>query len=134
MTLLMEVVKNKYILDDKIEELIELLLNTKNETEADALAKELVSLLDSRQHVLVNIHKANVSSKINIGGVEADIAIAVILRDTLKKKIDCLSLLIKDVNNSLDKLKLMEQRDKYYEDLKAVSMAISKNDLNVDIG
>lgn len=130
MSQLYEVIKEKEALEKKIEEVKSLLL----QEHSDDLAAELVALLELKQGKKINIHRANIASRISIGKTELDITTAVIIRDTVKEKIDYLTLLINDPECRLDKLELMKQRDQYSTEYNLLSMGILKNDLNVSLG
>jgi len=129
MDYLAEIIFSKKILESKIEELKDIL----NNEQSDTMAERLVKLLEEHQSTLIEIHRANIASKLNIGGVEVDVATAVILKKSIEHKINCLTMLIINPECSLDKLELMEQRDIYYKDFKLISIGINRNDLNVTI-
>jgi hypothetical protein len=130
MAQLTEILLQKDVINKKISELQNILLNTQTEN----LASELVELLEKKQNALINIHRANTASHINIGGTKVDITTAVIIRDSIAEKISYLTALIQNQDCSLDKLELMKQRDKYFEEHILISMGIQKNDLNVTLG
>lgn len=129
MAQLYEVLKEKEALEKKIEEVKNLLLVE----HTDEMAAELVALLELKQAKKINIHRANIASKLTIGRSELDITTAVILRDTVKDKIDYLTILIEEPECRLDKLELMKQRDQYFSEYNLLSMGILKNDLNVTL-
>ena len=127
---LYEIIKEKESLERKIEE-IKTLLRTEH---TDDLAEEFVALLELKQSKKINIHRANIASKLNIGNSELDITTAVIIRDTVKEKVDYLTLLIEEPECKLNKLELMKQRDQYLMEYNLLNMGILKNDLNVSLG
>lgn len=127
---LAEVLAKKRILDKKISEVKKILKYEQNDT----LAQELFALLELRQGKLLHIEAANHTSKINIGGTEVTIAVALQIRNTIKEKIDILTILINTQECSLDKIGLQAQRDKYYEEFILLTMGITRNDLNVSVG
>lgn len=127
---LAEVLAKKRILDRKIKEVKSILRYEQNDT----LAQELFALLELRQGKLLHIEAANHTSKINIGGTEVSIAVALHIRNTIKEKIDVLTGLINARECPLDKIELQQQRDKYYDDFILLTMGITRNDLNVSIG
>jgi hypothetical protein len=129
MEYLSEVISKKKILDKKINEIKKTLQTIQNEK----LAKELYSLLDKRQSELIKIRAANAASEISIGGKEVTIDTAVIIRDTIKEKINVLTTLINNEECVLDKVELQNQRDVYYEDYILLAMGIKRNDLQVRI-
>jgi len=127
---LTEVIAQKKLYDKKINE-IKKLLRVKPD---ELLAQELMDLLEMRQGKLININSANEKSNINLGGTEITISVAVMIRDTIKDKINILTELINDPESSLDKLQLLEQRDKHFNEYTLINMGIQRNDLNVTIG
>lgn len=129
MEYLSEVLSKKKILDKKINEIKKILQTTQTEK----LAKELYDLLDKRQSELLKIRAANTASKISIGGNEVSIDTAVIIRDTIKEKINVLTTLINNEECVLDKVELQNQRDVYYKDYILLVMGIERNDLQVRI-
>lgn len=127
MSQLTEIIANKNMVDIKIAELRAILVSEQDED----IAKKLMSLLDDRQNLLISIHRANITSKISIGSADIDIATAIIIRDSIEDKFICLSELITNKECVLDKLKLMEQRDRYFDEHTLIDMGIQRNDLNV---
>ena len=127
---LSELLKNKKVLDKKIEELARALDTDQDEK----LAKALFNLIDARQSSLLQIDAANHNSLINLSGTEVTITVAIIVRDTIKGKIEVLTSLIENEHCKLDKLELQHQRDKFYEEYNLLSMGIERNDLQVKIG
>jgi hypothetical protein len=130
MAQLMEVLAQKRMLDQKIDELQEMLVDK----QSDELAAVLIGFLDDKQSNLINIHRANIASKINLGGTDIDIATAVIIRDSIESKFIYLTELIQNPECELDKLELMKQRDRYFDEYSLIDMGIQKNDLNVTLG
>lgn len=130
MAQLIEVIAQKKMLDKKISELRCILLSEQN----DDLAQELLAAVELRQGKLINIHMANIASMIKIGGTEMNIGVAVIIRDTIKLKIDSLTELIESSDCTLDKLELMKQRQKHFDEYTLIDMGIQKNDLSVTLG
>lgn len=125
---LYEVIEQKKIIDRKIGEIKNILVSSPTED----LAKELISLIDEKQTLLVKINIANNDSQVSVGSQQIKVTNAVILRDTVKNKVDLLTELI-DSDTGLDKLNLIEQRDKYFNDLTLIEMIIKQNDLNVNV-
>jgi len=130
MPLLFEILTDKKMLDTKIEEIKSILLHE----QTDDLAQELFALLELRQSKILNIIKANSVSKLNIGGTEIDITTAVVIRNTIKEKIDFLTDMINNKDCDLNKIGLQQQRDKHYSEYVLLSMGIKRNDLTVIVG
>ena len=93
---LAEVIAQKRLYDQKIEELRRVL----QVRQTEELAQELMDLLEMRQAKCININKANEKSTINLGGTDISITIAVMIRDTIKSKIDILTELINDPDSA----------------------------------
>jgi len=62
-----------------------------------------------------------------------DIATAIIIRDGIADKVSYTTELIDNPDSTLDKLELMKQRDRYFEEYTLIDMGIQKNDLNVTL-
>lgn len=124
-----ELVAQKKVLDKKIKELKSLIKINPSED----LASELFRLIEQKQNKLLNINAANNISKINIGGTEVSVSTALVIRNTIKEKIDVLSMLISDKNNELEKLSLQKQRDSFYDEYILLTLGVMKNDLRVTI-
>lgn len=130
MTQLYEVLAHKKILDKKIKELRKLLSIEQDED----LAEELLATLELKQSKLITIHLSNKDTKISIGETELDIATAVIIRDTIKERINYVTDLISNPECHLNKLELMRQREKYFEEYVIISSRILQSDVNLKIG
>ena len=124
-----ELVAQKKVLDKKIKELKSLIKSAPSED----LASELFRLIERKQNKLLSIDAANSISKINIGGTDVTISTALLIRNTIKEKIDILSMLISDTNNELEKLPLQKQRDNFYDEYILLTLGVMKNDLRVTI-
>jgi hypothetical protein len=127
---LIELIAQKKMYDQKIREVRKLL----EVRPSEELAYELLDLLEIRQGKLISINRANEQSTLNLGGTDITITLAVMIRDTIKAKMDVLTKLINNPENGLDKIKLLEQRDKHFNEYTLISMGITKNDLNVKVG
>lgn len=127
---LIELMAQKKMYDQKIREVRKLLEVRPSED----LAYELLDLLEIRQGKLISINRANEQSTLNLGGTDITITLAVMIRDTIKAKMDVLTSLINNPDNGLDKIKLLEQRDKHFNEYTLISMGVTKNDLNVKVG
>ncbi len=130
MPYLYELLSDKIMLDVKIDEIKSILKYEQN----DNLAQELFALLELRQSKLLNISTANNMSKMNVGGTEINISTAVIIRTTIKEKIDILTDMINNRDCHLDKIELQKQRDRYHGEYTLLSMGIKRNDLTVTVG
>jgi hypothetical protein len=126
---LAELILQKKIFDKKVNELIKILF----QQQTDEIAEELRAALELRQGLLLRIKAANEASKLVIGNSEISISGALVLKETLDKQIEVLTLLIEDPDCRLDKVDLQRKRDKYYEECSLLSMAIQRNDLTVTV-
>lgn len=124
-----ELVYKKEVIDIKIKELEKIIRYNTDDSTADRLWE----LLSDRQSILININKANSESKIIVGGMEISIFIAVEIRKTMEKKIKILTEIIEDKDCSLDKLELIDQRDKVFDEHALLSMGILQSDLKVSV-
>jgi len=127
---LVEVIAHKNFIKQKLSE-VSRCLET-NQTEE--LAAEFMDLLEQLQTKLININSANQQSTLNLGGMDIPISVAVIIRDTMKSKMDVLTNLIDNPDCKLSKLDLIRQRDNYFNEYILMSMGIQKNDLSVRVG
>lgn len=129
MAYLFELVSDYNILSKKIKEIKDILVYKQTED----LAQELFSLLELKQSKLLHITEANNLSKMNVGGTEISVSVVIIIRNTIKEKIDLLTSMINNKECNLDKIELQRQRDKYYSEYTLLTMGINKNDLIVTI-
>ena len=126
---LTELLDRKAILNLKIRELAQILAGE----QSNELANALFELIQEKQKILLNIKRANEVGKINIGESEIDLGTAVIIRDTMREKIDIITSIINSDSCKLDKLELQKQRDALYSDYILVAMEISRSDLEVTL-
>lgn len=130
MPYLFELLTDKIMLDTKIDEIKSILKREQN----DNLAQELFYLFELRQSKLLHISMANNISKLSVGENEINITTALIIRKTIKEKIDVLTDMINNKDCHLDKIELQKQRDRYNDEYVLLSMGIKRNDLTVTIG
>jgi hypothetical protein len=129
MPYLFELLTDKTMIDIKISEIKSILKHEQK----DSLAQELFRLFELKQSKLLYISAANNTSKLNIGENEINITTALIIRKTIKEKIDILTDMINNKDCSLDKMELQKQRDRYYDEYILLSMGIKRNDLTITI-
>jgi hypothetical protein len=129
MAYLFELISDYNILNKKIKE-IKTILSFK---QTEDLAKELFNILELKQTKLLHITEANNLSKMNVGGTEISVSTVIIIRNTIKEKIDLLTSMIDNKDCNLDKIELQRQRDKYYSEYILLTMGINRNDLTVTI-
>ena len=127
---LYELLIRKRFLDNKIHELKE---HLHRNSDSEALASNLFSLLEERQNALIRIEEANTKRTITIGSTDVPVSTAVKVRKTLQSKIKIISDLIGDENCSLDPVALIKQRDSFVDELTLLSKTITENDLEVEI-
>lgn len=127
---LYELVAQNRALDIKIRELKSIL----DDELRDEVAQELLDLIEIKQSKIISISIANNKSEITIGSTTTSVTAAVVIRDTIQKKIDLLTDMINSKDNKLDKLNLIRQRDKFFDEHVFIDMAIKRNDLAVSLG
>lgn len=127
---LYELVTQNKTLDIKIKELKSIL----DDELRDEVAQELLDLIEIKQSKIISISIANNKSEITIGSTTTSVTAAVVIRDTIQKKIDLLTDMINSKDNKLDKLNLIRQRDKFFDEHVFIDMAIKRNDLAVSLG
>ena len=130
MTQLYEVLSHKKVLDKKIKELRRLLSVEQDED----LTAELLAALELKQGKSISIHLSNKNTIIDIGETKLDIATAVIIRDTIKEKINYITELINNIECRLNKIELIRQRDRYFEEYILIDTRILQSDINLKIG
>lgn len=127
---LRDLIYQKKMLKEKIIELKDIIYYDNRET----IIQELFVQLELLQAKKVNLSTINNQVKIDLAGKEVIISTAVIIRDTMKEKMDVLTSLIMNNKCNLNKLELMKQRDSVYEEYTLLSHKIMASDLNVKIG
>lgn len=130
MMILRDLVYGKEMLEMKVSELKAIM---KYDT-SESIAQELFAQLDLLQAKKVNINTVNNQVNIDLSGKEVSVSIAVVVRDTIKEKIDVLTGLIVDNECKLDKLELMKQRDDIYAEYTLLSHKIAAIELNTKVG
>lgn len=115
----------------KAEELIHC-INSNSVDDKDDLVKELLNVMDEVQNTLLVLSRVNSQTMISIGQSKIDINTAVIIRNTIKAKIDLISNIIKS-DNKLDTLTLMTQREKLLEEYNGLNRAIRLADWGVTL-
>lgn len=128
--LLRDLVYEKKMLKEKIAELNTILQYNYSET----IMQELFVQLELLQAKRVNLNTLNNQVKIDLGGKEVILSTAIIVRDSMKNKMNVLANLINNNSVKLDKLDLMKQRDNIYEEYTLLSHKITVSDLNVNLG
>jgi hypothetical protein len=126
---LRDLIYKKQFIEIKINELKEMLKNNPMEEAAE----KLVSLLDERQRISLNIHSANSQCYLTLGDSKIDLNSAVIIRNSIKNKLDIMTEIINSEDYTLDRMLLMEQRDKFMEDYALLDMSIINTDINTKI-
>jgi hypothetical protein len=90
-------------------------------TLADEATTKLLELLDRHRSHLILINKINNSIKVNIGDSKVSLANAILITQTMKRKIDLLDSLIERDNSVLDVFSLIKQRDLLLEEYTTIS-------------
>ncbi|MCK4526437.1 hypothetical protein KAW18_03630 [candidate division WOR-3 bacterium] len=128
--LLRDLIYEKKMLKKKIVELKTIIRYDNSET----ILQELFVQLELLQAKKVNLNTVNNQIKIDLAEKEVIVSTAVVIRDTMKDKMDVLTVLIKNKRCQLNKLELIKQRDSIYEEYTLLSHKIVASDLNVKIG
>lgn len=128
--ILRDLIYQKEMLEKKIIEL----RNIMHYDVSENIAQELFVQLELLQAKKVNLNAVNNQVKLDLGGKKVIISTAIIIRDTMKDKMNILTDLITDNECQLDKLTLMKQRDDIYEEYSLLSHKIVSSDLSVKIG
>lgn len=128
---LRDLIYKKQFVDIKISELKEMLAKYPN----NDTASKLVEFLDERQKLSLKIHSANAQCMLTIGDNKLDLNSAVIIRDTIKRKVDIITSLINsDTDFEVDVFELMQQRDNFIDDYALLDMSIINMDINTKVG
>lgn len=128
---LRDLIYKKEFIEIKISELEKML----NKLPHDDVVTKLVELLDERQKLSLSIRSANSQCTLTIGENKLDLNSAVVLRATIKKKIDIITSIINsDSDHDLDEFELMKQRDNLIDDYALLDMSIINTDINTKIG
>ena len=120
---LAEVLIEMNSLKQKISQLEEYLHRTAGQdaTLADKATTKLLELLDKHRSHLILINKVNNSIDVSIGGSKVSLANAILITQTMKRKIDLLNSLIESDYCVLDVFSLIEQRDLLLEEYATIS-------------
>jgi hypothetical protein len=118
-----EVLQEKENLLFKIQQLEQLFFKVSktDSDKANELIKKLFDLLDKYRSHLILINKINNKEEIVIGDSKINLANAVLLRDTLERKIEILNRLILEESAYTDVTSLIENRDKFQVEYKMIS-------------
>lgn len=128
---LRDLIYKKQFVDVKISELKKMLERYPN----NETAATLVNLLEERQKFSLQIHSANAQCVLTIGESKLDLNSAIIVRDTIKSKIDIITSIINsDTDYEVDVIELMQQRDNFIDDYTLLDMSIINMDINTKVG
>jgi hypothetical protein len=118
-----EVLQEKENLLFKIQQLEQLFFKVSktDSDKANDLIKKLFDLLDKYRSHLILINKINNKEEIVIGDSKINLANAVLLRDTLERKIEILNRLILEESAYTEVSSLIENRDKFQVEYKMIS-------------
>ena len=130
MPCIMELEYRVSVIDKKIEELKHIIsIEGSNE-----VADRLMLLLDQKRDILTDINSANSLVLLPIFDDMIHISKINIIIDSIDEKIDTLTKLITDKNSNLDKIKLQDQRDRFYNDKILLLIEVNRHKLNVRVG
>lgn len=88
---------------------------------ADEANTNLLDLLDKYRSHLILINKVNNSIDVSIGESKVNLANAILITKTMRRKIDLLNSLIEEDNSLLDIFSLIKQRDTLLEEYSIIS-------------
>lgn len=110
-------------LEFKIEQLEQIFFKVaKSDSEkANEIIKKLFDHIDKYRSHLILLNKLNNEKEITIGDSKLNLANAVLLKKTLKHKIELLNRLIVDDTSYTDVQSLIENRDKFYLEYKTIA-------------
>jgi hypothetical protein len=91
---------------------------------ANELIKRLFEHIDKYRSHLILLNKINNEKEIVIGDSKINLANAVLLKKTLKHKIELLNRLITDDTSYTDIQSLIDNRDKFYIEYKTIATAL----------
>jgi len=118
-----EMINEMQHLEFKIMQLEQLFFKVaKSDSEkANEIIKKLFDHIDKYRSYLILINKLNNEKEITIGDSKINLANAVLLKKTLKHKIELLNRLIVDDTSYTDVQSLIENRDKFYLEYKTIA-------------
>jgi len=124
---LAELMREQKDLERKIGELRDLSrVSLKKEADLDQAILKMYALLDKQQNNRIVINNILNEVKLKVGDSDISMFNAMILRDTIKKKIDAVTLLV-GKDNDLDLFKLLEDRDSLENDYNKLNDQIDSN-------
>lgn len=125
---LAEILIEKNNLENKIKQLEAYLdkVAAASAEQTNTATKRLLELIDRHRSHLIMINKINNSIEVTIGGSKINLASAVLIADTMKRKIELVDRLIDkcDGDAVLDFFDLIEQRDKLLEEYTLISNSL----------
>jgi hypothetical protein len=136
--LLAELILRKKYLEEKIEELgyfLEKIVRDAaiSQKELNVLRAELDDYLEQLQSYVLKIESANSQLELSIDNSKIPIKNAIVLRDTLMKKIEFITGIIDNGNSNLDISSFFQQRDRLYEEYFVINRAITTIDWSANI-
>lgn len=101
--------------------------------ERDNIVKDIIGYIDKIQNIKLVLNKVNNQTTVEIANSELDLKTAVIIKNSIKEKIDLITDFINNSNNNLDVLTLMSQRDELINEFDAVNNSIRIADWSIKI-
>lgn len=101
--------------------------------ERDNIVKDIIDYIDKIQNIKLVLNKVNNQTIVEIANSELDLKTAVIIKNSIKEKIDLITDFINNSNNNLDVLTLMSQRDELINEFDAVNNSIRIADWSIKI-
>lgn len=101
--------------------------------ERDDIVKDILDYIDKIQNIKLVLNKVNNQTTVEIANSKLDLKTAVIIKNSIKEKIDLITDFINNNNNDLDVLTLISQRDELINEFNTVNNSIRIADWSVNI-
>lgn len=132
---LAELVIEMRILKRKINQLVRYInkASSKSGQATDSAMKKLLILLDKYRSHLILINEINNKTIIEISGTQLSLANAIIIIRTIEHKLELLDNLIESDDCVIDKISLIEQRDKFLDEHTAILKEINFQEWRITV-
>jgi hypothetical protein len=127
-----ELLLRKESMKDQIDELKAYIRNDVSKGEVTAALEKLFKLEDKLQAYNITLNKVNNQTEINIGETGISVVNAILLRDTIERKINTLTMLI-EISSNVNVLSLIDQRNKFLEEYILFDRVINISDWKVEV-
>lgn len=132
---LAEVLIEKQNIKNKIKQLKNYLdraatISTESANEATS---KLLDLIDKYRSHLILINKINNSTEVKIGDSKVSLANAILIIDTIKRKVDLLNSLIDNEESVLHVFSLMNNRDRLFAEYTVISNELKAIEWGIEV-